>query len=567
MLSSLPQTAQEFKDWSWSQIDPYFADLLKRPMTEANLNDWLLDWSQLGKLLDEAYWRLYVAHTIDTTDQDAERRYTVFLDEIRPRAKSKEQKLKEKFLASGFSPPDFDVPLRNMRAQANMFREANQPLLSQELKLSSEYDKIIGAQTVQWEGQEVTLLQLQPVYQEIDRDRRERAWHLAAERQLADREVINGLWANFLSVRRQLAINTELLDYRAFRWIELLRFDYTPEDCFQFHQAIEEVVVPVAKIIYEKRRRRLGVKTLRPWDLEVDPLGKPPLRPFSTIEELESKVATMFQSVDPHFGEYFETMRREGLLDLDNHMGKAPGGYCTIFAATQRPFISMNAVGIHDDVQTLLHEGGHAFHDFERSHLLFHHLEIPLEFAEVASMSMELLAAPYLAKDGGGFYNPEDAARARVEHLERSLLFWPYMAVVDAFQHWIYENHDAASDPANCDAKWVEIWERFMPGVDWSGLEQERMTGWQRKPHIHDSPFYYVEYGLAQLGAVQVWRNSLNDRASAIAAYRMPLSLGGSAPLPHLFSTAGARFTFDAGTLSMSVDLMQKTITDLEASL
>jgi oligoendopeptidase F len=567
MLSSLPQTAQEFKDWSWSQIDPYFADLLKRSFTEENVNDWLADWSQLGKLLDEAYWRLYVAHTIDTTDQEAERRYTVFLDEIRPRAKAEEQILKEKFLASGFSLPGFDVPLRNMRAQAKIFRQANQPLLSEELKLSSEYEKIIGAQTVQWEGQEVTLLQLQPVYQEFDRDRRERAWRLAAERQLADRGVINGLWAKFMSVRRQLAINAELPDYRAFRWIELLRFDYTPQDCFHFHQAIEKVVVPAAQMIYEKRRRRLGVKTLRPWDLEVDPLGKPPLRPYRTIAELESKVATIFRSVDPRFGDYFETMRREGLLDLDNHKGKAPGGYCTIFAATQRPFIFMNSVGIHDDVQTLLHEGGHAFHDFERSHLIYHHLEIPLEFAEVASMGMELLAAPYLAQNMGGFYSPEDAARARIEHLERSLLFWPYMAVVDAFQHWCYENHQVASDPANCDAKWVEIWERFMPGVDWSGLEQESMTGWQRKPHIHDSPFYYVDYGLAQLGAVQVWRNTLNDRASAIAAYRKALSLGGSAPLPHLYATAGARFAFDAGTLGMAVDLMQKTIAELETSL
>jgi len=566
MLSSLPKTAHEFKDWSWSQISPYFTDLLKRSITEANLNGWLSDWSQLGKLLDEAYWRLYVAHSIDTTDQEAERRYTFFLDEVRPRARSEEQKLKEKFLASGFSSPGFDVPLRNMRAQAAMFREANQPLLSEELKLSTEYDKLIGAQTVQWDGQEVTLLQLQPVYQETDRDRRERAWRIAAARQLADREVLNGLWVNLMSVRRQLAIITELPDYRAFRWIELLRFDYTPTDCYQFHRAIEEVVVPVAKTIYEKRRRRLGVKTLRPWDLEVDPLGRLALRPFSTIAELESKAATIFEQVDPRFGKYFETMRREGLLDLDNHKGKATGGYCTIFAASQQPFIFMNAVGIHDDVQTLLHEGGHAFHDFERSHLLYHHLEIPLEFAEVASTSMELLAAPYLAQDVGGFYSPEDAARARVEHLGRNLLFWPYMAVVDIFQHWVYENHQAASDPTNCDAKWGELWERFMPGVDWSDLDQERVTGWQRKSHIFDSPFYFVEYGLAQLGAVQVWRNTLSDRAKAISAYRKALSLGGSAPLPDLYAAAGARLAFDAGTLGLAVDLIQKTIAELENS-
>ena len=567
MFSSLPKTAVDFKNWTWSQIDPYFADLIKRSLTEANLNDWLADWSQLGKLLDESFWRLYVDNTIDTTDQEAERRYTVFLDEIRPRGKAEEQKLKEKFLTSGFIPPDFDVPLRNMRAQTDMFREANLPLLSEELKLSSEYDKVIGAQTVQWDGQEVTIPQLQPAYLELDRDRRERAWCLAAERQLADRTKINELWGKYMAVRRQLVLNAALPDYRAFRWVELLRFDYTPQDCFRFHQAIEEVVVPAAKMLYEKRRRRLGVKTLRPWDVEVDSFGRPPLHPFNTIAELESKTATIFHKVDPRFGVYFEIMRREGLLDLDNHKGKAPGGYCTIFAAEGRPFIFMNAVGIHDDVQTLLHEGGHAFHDFERSHLLYHHLEIPLEFAEVASMSMELLAAPYLKEDMGGFYSPEDASRARVEHLERTLLFWPYMAVVDAFQHWIYENHMAASDPGNCDAKWTELWDRFMPGVDWSGLDQEKMTGWQRKAHIHEVPFYYVEYGLAQLGAVQVWRNALNERASAIAAYRKALSLGGSAPLPQLYSTAGAKLAFDAGTLSEAIDLMLQTVSELESSV
>lgn len=567
MFSSLPNNAVDFKNWTWSQIDPYFADLLKRPLTEANLNDWLTDWSQLGKLLDESYWRLYVDNTIDTTDLEAERRYTYFLDEIRPRWKAEEEKLKEKFLTSGFIPPDFNVPMRNMRAQTDVFREANLPLLSEELKLSSEYDKVIGAQTVQWDGQELTLPQLQPVYQEIDRDRRERAWCLAAERQLADRTMINELWGKYIAVRRQLADNAALPDYRAYRWVELLRFDYTPQDCFQFHKAIEEVVVPAAKSLYEKRRLRLGVKTLRPWDLEVDSLGKPPLRPFNTVAELVSKTATMFHRVDPRFGEYFEIMRRESLLDLDNHKGKAPGGYCTIFAAAGRPFIFMNAVGIHDDVQTLLHEGGHAFHDFERSHLLYHHLEIPLEFAEVASMGMELLAAPYLTENMGGFYSPEEASRARVEHLERTLLFWPYMAVVDAFQHWIYENHLVASDPANCDAKWIELWDRYMPGVDWSGLELEKMTGWQRKAHIHEAPFYYVEYGLAQLGAVQIWRNALNDRSSSIAAYRKALSLGASAPLPQLYSTAGAKLAFDAGTLGEAVDLMLQTISELESSV
>ncbi|HEX9617698.1 MAG TPA: M3 family metallopeptidase, partial [Anaerolineales bacterium] len=253
------------------------------------------------------------------------------------------------------------------------------------------------------------------------------------------------------------------------------------------------------------------------------------------------------------------------LLDLENRKGKAPGGYCDDFKATRRPFIFMNAVGLHDDVQTLLHEGGHAFHLFEMIHLpYFHQLETPMEFNEVASMAMELLAAPYLSAEQGGFYSQEDTARARIEHLEACLLFWPYMVVVDAFQHWVYENHQEARDPANCDAKWTELWERFMPGVDWSGLEAERATGWQRKLHIHEDPFYYVEYGLAQLGAFQVWGNALKDQAGAVAAYRKALSLGGTATLPQLYATAGARLAFDAGTLSSAIRLAEETITKLE---
>ena len=243
-------------------------------------------------------------------------------------------------------------------------------------------------------------------------------------------------------------------------------------------------------------------------------------------------------------------MRREKLLDLVNRKRKAPGGYCTDFSAVKRPFICMNAVGVHDDVQTLLHEGGHSFHVFETASLPYHQqTQVPMEFAEVASMGMELLAAPYLAADQGGFYSPADAARARIEHLEGTLLFWPYMAVVDAFQHWVYENPDAATDPVNCDRTWGEQWDRFMRGVDWGGLEEEKVTGWHRKLHIFQVPFYYVEYGLAQLGAMQVWRNALRDQAKAVANYRQALALGGTVTLPELFATAGAKFAFDAQTL------------------
>ncbi len=257
-------------------------------------------------------------------------------------------------------------------------------------------------------------------------------------------------------------------------------------------------------------------------------------------------------------------MEREGLLDLGNRKGKAPGAYCSEFSVRQRPFIFANSVGVRDDVRTVLHESGHAFHVFEMNHLPYiQHQQIPMEFAEVASMTMELLAAPYLSKEFGGFYTNPEAARDRVEHLERIILFWPYMATVDAFQQWAHTRPEGA-DPDACDAKWLELQRRFMPGMDWNGLEAEMMTGWQRKQHIHRSPFYYVEYGLAQLGAVQVWRNALHDQAASLARYRQALARGGTQSLPALFATAGARFAFDAGTLREAVELIESVIAQLE---
>jgi oligoendopeptidase F len=326
-------------------------------------------------------------------------------------------------------------------------------------------------------------------------------------------------------------------------------------------------VVPAATRVYAKARQRLGVETLRPWDLDLDlyPLSLPALHPFKDVEELMSKSAAIFRHVDPQLGEYYATLRREDLLDLDNRKGKAPGGYCTEFPITQRPFIFMNSVGVRDDVRTMLHESGHAFHVFETNHLPYlQQLAVTMEFAEVASMAMELLAAPYLSDKHGGFYTGDDYKRDRVEHLERIILFWPYMAIVDAFQHWVYTQPEG-KDPRACDAKWAELWRRFMPGVDWSGLDDAMMTGWHRKQHIHRSPFYYVEYGLAQLGAVQVWRNALIDQAHALGAYRKALSLGATKALPELYATAGAKFAFDAGTLREAVTLIENTVAQFEA--
>jgi len=272
----------------------------------------------------------------------------------------------------------------------------------------------------------------------------------------------------------------------------------------------------------------------------------------------------IFQNVSPRLAEHFVTMRQEKLLDLENRKGKAPGGFCAVFDTKRQPFIFQNAVGIHGDVQTILHESGHAFHVFESASLPYYQqLNAPMEFNEVASMAIELIAAPYLVEHRGGFYSEADAARARVEYLERNILFWPYMAVVDAFQHWVYLNPKDAMKPIKCDQYWSQLWDRFMKGVDWQDLEDAKTTGWHRKSHIHTDPFYYVEYGLAQLGAVQVWANSIKDQTEAVACYRKALALGGTVTLPELFTTAGARFAFDAETLCEAVDLIEEKIFEL----
>jgi oligoendopeptidase F len=566
MFHSLPPDATGLLHWSWPDIEPYYRDLAQRRVSQDSVTQFLADWTRIGDLVEEVFSRMHVATTVNTADQEAEQRFHRFLDQAYPRLEEAEQGLKKKLIEASVSVQGFGMPMLRMRTEAELFREENLPIMVEEHKLSMEYDKIIGAQTVEWEGKELTLAQLRPVYQTTDRPLRERAWRLAAQRQLQDRETISALWGQFMALRTKLAANAGFSSYRSFRWKQLQRFDYQPDDCKRFHEAIEQVVTPAAARIYEKRRQRLGLPALRPWDLSVDPLGRPPLVPFQDVTALKTSASAIFNRVDPALGAYFATMVRENLLDLDNRKNKAPGGYCTEYAAARLPFIFMNAVGIHDDVQTILHEAGHAFHAFERSALPYsQQRQVGMEFAEVASMSMELIAAPYLSKQDGGFYEEPDATRARVEHLERSILFWPYMAVVDAFQHWVYENPSESVNAAACDIQWASLWRRFMPELDWSGLEEELKTGWQLKLHIHTVPFYYVEYGLAQLGAVQVWAHALQDQAAATAAYRRALSLGGTVPLPDLFAAAGARFALDADTLRSAVSLMEQQI-DFQAA-
>lgn len=555
MYQNLPADATGLLSWQWPEIEPYYQDLAERKLAPDNIDNWAADWSKIYSLVDEVYSRLYVATTANTADPEAKRLYDAYLDNVQPGFKQAEQALKERLLKSGLCPRGFELQLKKMRAEASVYRTDNLPLLSQEQKLKSKYSSITGAQTVQWQGQERTVPQLKPVYQDTDRGLRQQAWELTAQRQLADRQALSDLWVEYFDLRRRIAANASLSSFRDYRWKTLHRFDYTPEDCLAFGRAIEEVVVPAAGRIYEKRRRKLGLETLRPWDLSVDPDNRPPLKPFRDMAELASKTSQIFDRLDKELAGQFDLMAREGLLDLENRKNKRPGGYCTTFAAAGRPFIFANAVGVHGDVQTLLHESGHAFHAFAASRLPFvQQSEAPMEFNEVASMAMELLTSPHL----GAFYREEEARRALAEHLEGLILFWPYMAVVDGFQHWAYANPDQAVDPAVCDQAWEGLYRRFMKDVDFTGFEEVVKTGWQRKLHIFIHPFYYVEYGLAQLGAVQVWANSLKDPGGALEAYKKALALGGTRPLPELYRAAGADFAFDARTLGQAVGMIEQ---------
>jgi oligoendopeptidase F len=567
-FDALPSSAEEFSAWSWEQIAPYYDDLATRPLTAANVEAWLADWTRLGALLDETSVRFTIATTTNTADEETERRYTRYLDKIVPRVMEAEQRVKQHLIESGLEPAGFAMPLRKLRTEASLFREANVPLLAELRKASLEYDKLAGARTVIWEGEERPIVQLYPVLQDPDRTRRERAWHTMRGRVLQDTPALAGIWREMTRLRRQIAANAGFDNFRSYRWQQLFRFDYTPEDAKRFHAAIEQVAVPAAVRIRERRRARMGLVKLRPWDMDVDPAGRAPLRPYQTIDELEEKTANVFRHVDPRFADYFQTMRAEKLLDLDSRKNKAGGGYSLGLNVIGRPFIFMNATGTHDDVQTLLHEGGHSFHTFEADRLPYLQQKqedmTPMEFAEVASMGMELLGSPYLTTQYGGFYGEAEAARARTEHLEGIITFWPYMAITDALQHWIYEHEAEAADIAACDAVYRELVDRYFPDVDWSGLDDEKGTQWHSQLHVFQIPFYYIEYGLAQLGAVQVWANALRDPTAAVAAYRRALALGATVPLPDLFAAAGARFAFDAATLQSAIDLVEEQLARLE---
>lgn len=561
-------TPEGFKDATWDDIRPLYQELVDRPLEAgdtAAIEAWLDDWNALDTALMEAASVANVEASCDSEDPVKEATHLRFASEIGPQQAKYGVLLANKLLDSGYSRPDLETTLRRFRTNRDLFREENIPLQQELSKLNNQYNKICGSMTVEWDGEQIPLPRLNPFLQSPDREIREKAWRLQFQPYIDKRDALADIFDRQLELRQQIAKNAGFANYRDYVFEDKYRYDYTPEDCARFHDAVEQTFVPAVARRHEIRKREMGLDSLRPWDLGSDPQGRPPLKPYDEIDDMTATAQQIFAKVDPVLGEQFGTMRDEGLLDLDSRKGKRPGGFCTSFPYRKRPFIFMNSSGVGSDVRTLLHEAGHAFHGFATLESLpfLHQRRYGSEMAEVASMSMELLSAPYLRKQDGGYYEDADYARSRIEHLEGIISLLTWVATVDAFQQWLYTD-EAAKDRDARDAKWQEIWARFDPNTDWSGLEQQRVARWYKQLHIFLYPFYYIEYALAQLGALQVWRNALDDQAKAVEDYRAALALGGSKPLPELYGAAGARLMFDAEGMSELVALIEREIEGLE---
>ena len=554
-LASL--TPDDLTTATWEEIRALYDDLAARPLPAGEIERWLADWSRVDSLVQEAAARATIAYTCDTTDPAKEAAHLRFSAEILPKLEELEVTLAGRLLDSGFTRPGLEIAIARFRTARELFREENVPLNAKIEEQSTRYQKVTGGLTVRWNGEEKTIPELHPYLQSTDRGVRERAFRLGADAYAVHREELADIFDRLFELRVNVARNAGFADYEAYAFRAKCRFDYTPADCRTFHRSVEAVVAPAVERVMERRRQRLGVETLRPWDLAPDPDGLEPLRPFRGTDQLMTACRGIFRQVLPAFGDQFGSMIEGGMLDLGVRKGKAPGGYCETLQYSGRPFIFMNAVGVLDDVNTLLHEAGHAFHAIESHRLpLVWERHPGFEMCELASMSMELLAAPYLREDRGGFFSPQEFARARAEHLEDVLITLSHVASVDAFQSWLYTSGEGHDRDAR-DRAWLSLRARFERGVDWAGLERERATRWHRQLHIFLYPFYYIEYGLAQIGALQVWRNSLRDPARAVAQYREALALGNTRSLPELFRAAGVEFSVDQSLLAELVQLVE----------
>lgn len=559
-------TPTDLAEADWPEVAVLYEALHPAPTAPADVPAWLARWSRLDACLTEAASLAMIAYTCDTADAAKARAHLRFSSEILPRAEEQSVALARALVASGWTDPDFELPMERFRTAIQIFREENVPLFAQLEELSASYQRITGGMTAEWEGKRRPLPMLAPYLQARDPLVRERAWRATTQPYVEERGALSGLFDTMHALRQRAARQAGFADYRDYSFVAKCRFDYAPADCERFHAAVEESVVPAIERVLALRRQRLGVEVLRPWDLAVDPWGDQPLQPFTDGADLAATAARVFRRVDPTLADEFDAMVAEQLLDLDSREGKAPGGYCDTLHFRGRPFIFMNASGVMEDVTTLLHEAGHSFHAFA-SHRwpLIWQRHPGSESAELASMSMELLAAPHLGPPDG-FLDDVDHRRARVAHLEDVLLSLAHIASVDAYQTWLYTD-PRGGDAAARDDQWLALRARFEPAVDWTGLREERIARWYRQLHIFLYPFYYIEYGIAQLGALQVWSRSLTDPTEALAGYRRFLALGATRSLPDLYRAAGADLTFDRARIADLVALVEAQLGELVSGL
>lgn len=535
-----------FKMKTWGYFKAYFFDLEKRVLdSRAALDRWLEDLSELEAVVsEEASWR-QINMTRDTTNPEYEDAYAYFCLELEPRMKPfffvYQQKLAACPFAEELDKVMFFPYLRSVNNAINIYRKENIPLQANLNVEAQQYGVISGKMTVSVREKEYTLQQAARLLQEPDRNLREEAFTKIAARRLQDKESLNTLLDKLLEGRHQIALNAGYTNYRDYKFAELGRFDYDPEACFAFHEAVKQHILPLHKMLVQRRKERLGLDQMRPWDSSAEPANILPLRPFETADELIDKSIKLLTKLRPFFGSCLQAMKEMGHLDLESRVGKAPGGYNCPLAETGVPFIFMNAAGTLDDLITMMHESGHAIHSFLSHPLqLTGFKEYPMEMAELASMSMELFSMEHWDVFFG---NPEELNRAKMEELERVISVLPWVATIDKFQHWLYTNpgHTAAAR----NSEWLNILDEFSTGVtDWSGFEDYRAHLWQKQLHLFEVPFYYIEYGIAQMGAIAMWQQYRNDKETTLDNYSKALGLGYTKTLKELYQTAGIRFDF-----------------------
>lgn len=542
---------KDFTITDWFSLEPYLTELLTREIhSKKELELWLKNISELEAAVSEdACWR-QIRMTCDTENKELEEAYTFFMMEIQPKIQPYADKLNRKLVSSPFikelDHEKYFTFLRTVKKNIELFREENIPLQAELNVMQQQYGVISGKMTVNVHGKEYTLQQATKFLENPDRKLREEVYRKISARRLQDKDELNLLFSNLLEKRHRVAVNAGFKNYRDFKFAEMGRFDYTKDDCFQFHEAVKLHVLPLVNEIYRRKKKKLGIDTLHPWDLEAPAENEKQLNPFKTGDELVEKSITCFRELHPFFADCLKKMRGLGHLDLDSRKGKAPGGYNCPLAESGAPFIFMNAAGQMDDVTTMVHEGGHAVHSF-----LAHELELsafkeyPMEIAEVASMAMELFSMDYWHVF---FESKEELKQASEHQLERVITIFPWIATIDKFQHWVYENpHHTFEERAE---NWVLILKEFTPPtLDISGLEEFRRHFWQKQLHLFEVPFYYIEYGIAQLGAIGLWKQFREKKEKALENYINALALGGTKTLPELFKTAGLTFNFSPDTV------------------